>query len=68
MTDPARNRFFVMSLTRLIGALLIGAGLVAANGRLADVPRAAGIVIALIGVFGFAVAPKLLARRWRSPQ
>lgn len=66
MTDPARNRFFIISTVRLIGALLIGLGLVAANGRLDEVPRVLGIAIVLVGAFGFAVAPRLLARRWKS--
>ncbi|NNM76959.1 hypothetical protein HJG53_08605 [Sphingomonas sp. ID1715] len=68
MTDPARNRFLVISFVRLAGAGLTVLGLVISSGRWPDVPPPAGIAVVLLGVFGFAVAPRLLARRWRSPQ
>lgn len=66
--DPARTRFFLLSLTRLGGAVLLMLGLVAASGRFAGVPRAGGILLVLAGAFGFALLPRLLARRWRSRQ
>lgn len=68
MSDTrARNRFVVISLTRLAGALLLMFGIVAANGRMDGLPREAGIVLVFLGAFGFAIAPRMLARRWRSP-
>lgn len=66
-TDPARGRFFLLAATRLAGAVLLMLGLVATSGRFAGLPREAGLVLALAGAFGFAIAPRLLARRWRSP-
>lgn len=66
--DPARSRFFVLALLRLGGAVLIMFGLIIAAGRFPDLPRAAGIVLTLIGALDFALVPRLLARRWRSPE
>lgn len=66
--DPARNRFFIISIVRLGGAALMLAGMVIAYGRWQGVPQMAGIPVALLGAFGFAVAPRLLARRWKSPK
>jgi hypothetical protein len=66
--DPARTRFFILSLLRLGGAVLVMVGLVIAAGRWPAFPRAAGIVLTLIGAFDFAVVPLLLARRWRTPK
>lgn len=63
----ARNRFFVISFVRLGGAVLLMFGLIAANGRLGGLPRAAGIVLVIVGAIEFAILPRLLARRWRSP-
>ena len=71
MTDPdllARNRFFALSTFRLVGALLVVFGLVAAAGRLESIPREAGVAIVLVGAAGFALVPLLLARRWRTPK
>lgn len=68
MTDPARTRFFILALLRLAGAVAIMAGLVIAAGRFPDLPRSAGVVLTLIGALDFALVPRLLARRWRSPQ
>ena len=66
--DPARPRFYILSTVRLAGAFLMLFGLVVASGRSQSLPPVAGIVLTLIGAFGFAVAPRLLARRWRSPK
>jgi hypothetical protein len=66
--DPARTRFFLLSLTRLGGAVLLMLGLVVASGRFEAVPRGVGIVMVMLGAFGFALLPRLLARRWRSRQ
>lgn len=66
--NQARNRFLVISLLRLAGALLVMFGLVIAAGRLPDVPRIVGIVAVLVGALDFALVPLLLARRWRTPK
>ncbi|QHL90093.1 hypothetical protein GVO57_03675 [Sphingomonas changnyeongensis] len=56
----------MLSFLRLGGAVLLMLGLAAASGRFEAVPRLAGIVLVLAGAFGFALLPRLLARRWRS--
>lgn len=71
MTDAdilARNRFFAISALRIAGALLMLAGLVIAAGRFDSMPRAAGVVLVIVGALDFALVPKLLARRWRTPK
>lgn len=71
MTDPesrARNRYFVLSLARLAGGVVMVVGLIAAAGRLGSVPPIAGGVLVLGGAFGFALLPVMLARRWRTPK
>ena len=66
--NQVRNRFLVISLLRLAGALLVMFGLVIAAGRLPEVPRIVGIVAVLVGALDFALVPLLLARRWRTPK
>jgi drug/metabolite transporter (DMT)-like permease len=71
MTDAdalARNRFLVISILRIAGALLILAGLVIAAGRIESFPRVAGIVMVIVGALDFALVPLWLARRWRTPK
>ena len=68
----ARKRFFALSAMRLMGALFILAGFVLIRGAwtLAGQPtdRWIGVAIVIVGVFDFAIMPRLLARRWRSPR
>lgn len=68
----ARKRFFAITMIRIMGALFVMIGFVLIRGgwELAGQPtdRWIGIVFVLVGAFDFAVMPKLLARRWRSPR
>lgn len=68
----AKKRFFALSAMRLMGALFILAGFVLIRGAwtLAGQPtdRWIGVAIVIVGVFDFAIMPRLLARRWRSPR
>lgn len=76
MTSPednlARKRFFAITMIRITGALLVMIGFVLIRGgwELAGQPtdRWIGVLFVLVGAFDFAVMPKLLARRWRSPR
>lgn len=43
-------------------------GLVVAYGRWENATPVIGVIVTILGAFGFAVAPRLLARRWRSPE
>ena len=65
--DPAKARWVIISVLRLSGAVCVAAGLAIMAGKIA-LPPAAGAVLAVVGLFDFAVAPLLLARRWRSPR
>lgn len=68
----AKKRFFAISMMRIMGALFVMIGFVLIRGgwELAGQPtdRWIGVVLVLVGAFDFAVMPKLLARRWRSPR
>jgi drug/metabolite transporter (DMT)-like permease len=68
----AKKRYFAITAMRLMGAILVLAGFVLIRGgvELAGQPtdRWIGVAVVLIGAFDFAVMPKLLARRWRSPK
>ena len=68
----AKKRFLALNLMRIMGALLVFVGFVLIRGgfELAGQPtdRWIGVAVVLIGAFDFAVMPKILARRWRSPQ
>ncbi len=66
-TDPAAARFWLMQLLRLSGAVLvmIGAAIMA---EAIDLPFAIGLLLVLLGLAEFFVVPRLLARRWRTPE
>lgn len=68
----AKKRYFAIVAMRLAGALLVLIGFVLIRGgwELAGQPidRWIGVALVLIGAFDFAVMPRLLARRWRSPR
>jgi drug/metabolite transporter (DMT)-like permease len=65
----AKTRFFLLGFLRLFGALLMMAGFVLVMGKWQiagpDVDRYLGIILVLVGAFDFALAPMLLARRWK---
>lgn len=68
--DPARRRFAILSLLRLMAAAMIAVGIVIAAGRIDWVDNA--IVLPLgLGLIGVGLADMLLivpilTRRWRS--
>jgi uncharacterized membrane protein len=68
----AKKRFFALAAMRLMGAIFIIAGFILIRGafELAGQPadRWIGVAVVLAGVFDFAIMPKILARRWRSPK
>ncbi len=68
----AKKRFFALTSMRLMGAIFVLAGFALIRGGfvVAGQPtdRWIGVAVVLIGVFDFAVMPKILARRWRSPK
>ncbi|MBD3734425.1 MAG: hypothetical protein IE934_17145 [Sphingopyxis sp.] len=68
----AKKRFFAIASMRLMGAIFIIAGFILIRGvwTMAGQPtdRWIGVAVVLVGVFDFAIMPKILARRWRSPK
>lgn len=65
----ARNRYFILSSMRLVGAIMVMAGFVLIMGKWelagAQADRITGIILVLLGAFEFSVAPMLLARGWK---
>ena len=63
----ARTRFLIISLLRLMGALMVMFGIVIASERIASLPPALGYALIAAGFLDLLLVPRLLARRWRSP-
>ena len=69
----ARNRYFFLSFLRLGGALSVLVGFVLIAERyaiLADIlgeksDKILGVALVLVGLLGFAIVPRALARRWK---
>ena len=66
--DPARNRFFTIALSRMAGVAVALVGIVIMGRAVAYEWRIAGLSIALLGLTLMALAPRALARRWRTPR
>jgi DMSO/TMAO reductase YedYZ heme-binding membrane subunit len=67
VTDPARNRFFVMGISRVLGVALALFGLVLTQNIPGRAGMIAGIILILAGLAAIAFLPRALARRWRTP-
>ncbi len=65
--DVARTRWFILSLSRLVGVGIVIAGLLVTQGAISW-PIEIGYALVLIGIVDVFVAPRVLARRWRSPK
>ncbi len=69
--DPAPRRFAILSMLRVVAALMVVAGIVIAFGSRDIVPRdmkwPVGGALMLIGFVDILVLIPLFARRWRSP-
>lgn len=64
--DPARSRFLALQLIWLSGAAFALVGLTVLAGKI-DMPRIAGAVLFLVGLFDLFFFPIILARRWKTP-
>lgn len=71
MNDPAAGRFFALQAVRLSGAVMVLVGVMIGTGRapsfLGGMPREAGYVLAVLGMIEFFYVPRLLARKWKTP-
>ena len=65
--DPARNRFFRIQGTRLLGVACVILGMLIASQRIAW-PGWLGYVLIINGLVDVFVLPAVLARRWRTPK
>lgn len=65
--DPAIARFWMLQLMRLGGLLLVIAGIIIIAGKL-PAPRGLGYGLFLLGAFEFFYLPRMLAKRWKSPE
>jgi hypothetical protein len=70
MSDPdttARNRYFLMVGSRLLGVAgaLLGLFLIARGD--ATEPKAVGTALVISALLLIAIVPRALARRWRTP-
>ncbi|MDN4633502.1 hypothetical protein QCD71_18415 [Sphingomonas sp. PsM26] len=70
MSDPdttARNRYFLMAGSRLLGVAgaLLGLLLIARGD--ATEPKAVGTALVISALLLIAIVPRALARRWRTP-
>jgi hypothetical protein len=67
-TDPARSRWLVLVLVRLVTAMaaVLGVLLLARGEELGRKLLGGGIVSAAL--WTMAIVPRALARRWRSPR
>lgn len=66
------GRYFALQAVRLSGALLVLLGVLVQAGKgpgpLVNLPPMAGIVMALAGLWDFFFLPRIVARRWRTPE
>jgi len=68
--DPARARFFIIQAARLSGVVLTLLGMAIWRGDLVEPggsPVVGGVII-VAGLIDLVLVPKVLARRWRSPE
>jgi lysylphosphatidylglycerol synthetase-like protein (DUF2156 family) len=70
MTDPettARNRYFVMTASRIAGVAGALLGLVLIGQAQTLEQKILGTAIVLSALLMIAIVPRALARRWRTP-
>lgn len=65
--DPARSRWITIQLVRLFGVACIVGGLAIGANKL-QMPLWLGYVLIINGMIDVFVIPRLLVRKWRSPQ
>ncbi|MBH9538869.1 hypothetical protein [Novosphingopyxis sp. YJ-S2-01] len=64
--DPAKARFFIISIARLLGAVTVIVGLFIFL-ELIPAPRPIGIALIVLGFADFVFVPRFLSAQWRTP-
>jgi hypothetical protein len=62
----ARTRWMVINATRLVGVVIVLAGILGLRGVIA-IPDVASYGFLVFGLFDVFVVPQILARKWRTP-
>ena len=63
----ARNRFIILNIVRISGAIFVLLALAVISRGFLGLPREAGYVLLVLGIAEFIIAPLMLAKAWRSP-
>lgn len=66
MSDPARGRFFLIGLARLLGLAGVAFGVVLAARATETPTKLIAVALVLAAFWVLATVPRALARRWRS--
>lgn len=61
-----RNRFILLNVIRISGAVLILFALAILSRGFLDLPKEAGYALLFVGIGDFIVVPLLMANAWRS--
>lgn len=65
--DPARNRWMVLVLVRIVASAGAVLGLMLLTRATEWPPKLLGVAVVLTALYVMAVVPRALARRWRTP-
>jgi uncharacterized membrane protein YoaK (UPF0700 family) len=65
--DPARNRWLIMVLVRILASAGAVLGLMLLTRATEWAPKLLGVAIVLSALYIMAVVPRALAHRWRTP-
>jgi hypothetical protein len=62
----AQYRFLVINLCRILGAIMLVVGLAVIAREAFGIPKAAGYLLFVFGMFNFLLLPVFLSKRWKS--
>ncbi|APG63341.1 hypothetical protein LPB140_11705 [Sphingorhabdus lutea] len=62
----AKNRFFLLGIVRLVGAIFAMVGLAIIFNGFANQPKIVGYGLFINGMIGFAILPMMIAKKWKN--
>lgn len=68
--DPARDRWMIIQLARIMGFAVVLLGILVARGVVdlaGDANRIVGYALIAVGLLDGFLVPRMLARKWRTP-